>query len=166
MIGQTASSGDAFRRFEPGGWGVVFVQGIVPSGRRGIDRMVPKARPFTRGPDRAPRIYSALVIRCWRHAYPALTPRAPHVCPGKRQDASLPWNDELGCRPVPHRVPRAHHKMWAIEAGGCDGGGTVISGALSRSVAARRIERRRPSGRATTMKAGPRAERSAVTCRR
>lgn len=66
------------------------------------------------------------------------------------------------------RMPQqgAHHKMWAIEAGGCDGGGTVISGALSRSVAARRIERRRPSGRATTMKAGPRAERSAVTCRR
>jgi hypothetical protein len=43
---------------------------------------------------------------------------------------------------------------------------TAVSGALSRSVAARRIERRRPSDSATTMKVGPRAERNATTRRR
>jgi hypothetical protein len=41
MTAQAVSSGDALRRFEPGGRGVVFVQGIVPFGRRGIDWTLP-----------------------------------------------------------------------------------------------------------------------------
>jgi hypothetical protein len=36
MTAQPRSSGDALRRFEPGGRGVVFVQGMVPFRRRGI----------------------------------------------------------------------------------------------------------------------------------
>lgn len=41
MTAQPGSSGDALRRFEPSGRGVVFVQGIVPFGRRGIDWILP-----------------------------------------------------------------------------------------------------------------------------
>ncbi len=51
MTAQAASSDDGLRHFDPGGRGVVFVQGIVPSGRRGIDRTLPFRSPFARGGD-------------------------------------------------------------------------------------------------------------------
>lgn len=49
MTAQAVSSDDGFRRFEPGGRGVVFVQSIVLSDRRGSDRTLPFRSPFRSG---------------------------------------------------------------------------------------------------------------------